>query len=129
MKHMSERLDNVMQISNALKKKDYLQALIFLVDMGLDSKDNKNSLMNYALEQSKPALQFVRQALDVLNPNEESQYKGSKIPQKLKVLFSSYVKYFMKSSGITKDYLGRFIGKTSQKIKGLFQKLVHRKSN
>lgn len=124
MTSINQSLDGVFKVTDALNKKDYIQALILIIDMSLQSRkdQHQDDIFTYFLEQLRPALQYVRKDLGLLLAKKGTRYSNMKFLEKLQVLFKNYKEYLQKSWEINKVYFESFVGKVrsgefSRKVK------------
>lgn len=122
MNSFNSGLSDVMKLGKAIKERDYIKALLIITDMSLKASKNQKSLKTFILEEAQPILQFTRQMFAMIHSPKGSKYYGLKLPEKLKILSSSWRKHFNESWRITKLYLKIFVNDVRS---GKFQKRIH----
>lgn len=101
LKTVSSGVDDVINIGKAINEKDFIKALLIMIDMNLKTLKDKKSIITFGLEESKPPLRFVRESLLVFFSKEDDDLE---FPEKLKVVGSSWISNMKDSTIITKEY-------------------------
>lgn len=130
MRNVNDGVEDVMTMTNAMKKRDYMQVAICLTDMGLRSPmTHRSEVLTLLLEEFRPALKFTREAYNVFFPKEGSQYDNMKLMEKLNAVYPSWKEYAAQAKDVTMKHSKRFLeevrsGEFQRKVTAVVQKLM-----
>lgn len=119
----------MMKVAKALSRKDYIEALLIMIDMNLKVVKNHRGLISFSLEESRPALKLLRSTINVFHASEGSEYYALKFNDKMKIVISSWKKSAKESSNIMKRYFNFFVeavksGEFKERVSAFFHKMI-----